>query len=289
MIHNVKNSVLNWKNQKVENIANSMYPKNGDALDKRSFGSGTLAQRATGIVDAINDTSDMFSNALGKRAPYLTIGEIAKEDWLGSTATGLLGSAGGAIRAIQNLVSGVDQEGVIIDCLGDVSGESSVEFTSNPMMFITNAVVDTRIRQPAKVSATIGISNYLADDILGDMVNTLTNAVGGIGNGLVNQLVNGGSTRAQAALYRLRWLMENGKPFTVYTPHGIYENMLIKSIKAKTNDTTMDMLYADIEFQEVILYTYYRDSEDELKKSSTPKRTSISSSKASSLSIRSFL
>ena len=123
MIHNVKNSVLNWKNQKVENIANSMYPKNGDALDKRSFGKGTDAQKATGIVDAINDTSDMFSNALGKRAPYLTIGEIAKEDWLGSTATGLLGSAGGAIRAIQNLVSGVDQEGVIIDCLGDVSGE----------------------------------------------------------------------------------------------------------------------------------------------------------------------
>lgn len=288
MIHNVRNSVLNWKNQKVENIANSMYPTNGDALDKRSFGKGSPAQQLTATVDAINDVSEMFSNALGKRSPYLTIGEIAKEDWLGGVSD-YLGSAGGAVRAIQNLVSGVDQEGVIIDCLGDVSGETSVEFTNNPMMFITNAVVDTRIRQPAKVTATIGISNYLSDDILGDMVNTLTNAVGGIGNGLINQLVNGGSTRAQAALYRLRWLMENGKPFTVHTPHGIYENMLIKSIKAKTDENTMDMLYADIEFQEVILYTYYRESVDELKKSSTPKRTAISDKKASSLSIRSFL
>lgn len=288
MIHNVRNSVLNWKNQKVENIANSLYPTNGDALDKRSFGKGTTAQQLTATVDAINDVSEMFSNALGKRSPYLTIGEIAKEDWLGGYSD-YLGSAGGAVRAIQNLVSGVDQEGVIIDCLGDVSGETSVEFTNNPMMFITNAVVDTRIRQPAKVTATIGISNYLSDDILGDMVNTLTNAIGGIGNGLINQLVNGGSTRAQAALYRLRWLMENGKPFTVHTPHGIYENMLIKSIKAKTDENTMDMLYADIEFQEVILYTYYRESVDELKKSSTPKRTAISSKKASSLSIRSFL
>lgn len=288
MIHNVRNSVLNWKNQKVENIANSMYPTNGDALDKRSFGKGTDAQKLTATVDAINDVSEMFSNALGKRSPYLTIGEIAKEDWFGGYSD-YLGSAGGAVRAIQNLVSGVDQEGVIIDCLGDVSGETSVEFTNNPMMFITNAVVDTRIRQPAKVTATIGISNYLSDDILGDMVNTLTNAIGGIGNGLINQLVNGGSTRAQAALYRLRWLMENGKPFTVHTPHGIYENMLIKSIKAKTDENTMDMLYADIEFQEVILYTYYRESVDELKKSSTPKRTAISDKKASSLSIRSFL
>jgi len=272
---NVRTTLLNAKMGAFGGIASALH--GADALDKRNDESSVKA--LTDTVSALNDVSDMFATALGVKAPYLTIGEIQASSWLDDSTYGQYASAagfGGAVRAIQNLVYGTEQQGVIIDCLGDVSGETSVEFTTNPMMYMTNGVVDTRIRQPAKVNAVVGISNYLADDILGDLLNVGTRALGNLGNGIVNQLLNGGSTRAQAALYRLRWLMENGKPFTLYTPHGTYENMLIKSIKPRTTDSTMDMLYADIEFQEVIMYTYYRSDVSELKKSSIPMRTSLS-------------
>lgn len=274
MLRNVRFSLLNGKFEANSGLATGLHGE--DSLDKRNQ-SGFKG--FTDSLDAVNDIASMFSRALGVKSPYLTIGEVPANDWLTNNQYGRLvgatGEIGGAIRAIQNIVDGEEQQGVIIDCLGDVSGESSVEFTSNPMMYITNGVIDSRIRQPARVNATIGISNYLADDILGDLLNIGVNALGNLGGGLVNQLMNGGSTRAQAALYRLRWLMENGKPFTVYTPHGLYENMLIKSIKPRTTEQSMDMLYADIEFQEVILYSYYRSDADELKKGSIPMRTAL--------------
>ena len=276
MKRNVRTNLLNYKMGVNSGLATSLHGE--DALDKRNDQDGF--KNFTDSIDAINDIADMFSGAFGVKSPYLTIGEISATNWLDTSTYGQLVNAsglGGAVRAVQNIIYGENQQGVIIDCLGDVSGESSVEFTSNPMMYITNGVVDTRIRQPARVNATIGISNYLADDILGDLLNVGTRALGNLGNGIVNQLLNGGQTRAQAALYRLRWLMENGKPFTVYTPHGMYENMLIKSIKPRTTDQSMDMLYADIEFQEAIMYTYYREDSAELKKSSIPMRTAINS------------
>lgn len=274
MKRNIRSSVLNSKAEVLSGIATGLHGQ--DSLDKRNADS---FKAFTDTINAVNDASDMFSGLFGIKAPYLTIGEIQQTDWLNTSTTGQYLTAagfGGAIRAVQNLIYGTEQQGVIIDCLGDVSGETSVEFTSNPMMYITNGVIDSRIRQPAKVNAVIGISNYLADDVLGDLLNVGTSALGGVGSGIVNQLLNGGQTRAQAALYRLRWLMENGKPFTLYTPHGVYENMLIKSIKPRTNDATMDMLYADIEFQEVIMYTYYRSSIVDLQKSSIPARTALS-------------
>lgn len=274
MLRNVRNSVLNWKFETNANMASALYP---GGLDKRD-GSSSFAQTISDTVDSINTVTDMFSRALGVKAPYLTIGEVPAGNWLGNYSSAL-GAIGGAVRAVQNIVDkDAGQEGVIIDCLGDVTGDSSVEFTSNPLMYVTNGVIDSRVRVPATVSATIGISNYLADNILGDLENTVLNSFGAAGSlvkGVVNQLVNGGQTRAQAALYRLRWLMENGKPFTVYTPHGIYENMLIKSIKPRTTDQSMDMLFADIEFKEAIMYTIYRQSDRELKDATTPPRVSI--------------
>ncbi len=271
MKRNVRNTVLNAKMGALSSIAEGLHGQ--DSLDKRNADG---FKDFTDTISAVNDAADMFSGLFGVKAPYLTIGEIQRTNWLDSSNTGKYLSAAGvgaSVRAVQNLVYGTEQQGVIIDCLGDVSGETSVDFTSNPMMYMTNGIVDTRIRQPARINAVVGISNYLADDVLGDLLNVGTRALGNLGSGVINQLLNGGATRAQAALYRLRWLMENGKPFTVYTPHGMYENMLIKSIKPRTTDTTMDMLYADIEFQEVILYSYYRESTTDLKKNTTPART----------------
>ena len=76
----------------------------------------------------------------------------------------------------------------------------------------------------------------------------------------IQMLAYEGHTRSQYALMKLRWLMENAMPFTVYTPHGIYENMLIKALNPRTDAEKMEMLYCDIEFQEILFYTPYSNT-----------------------------
>lgn len=254
----------------------------GNSLDKRNY-----AVRE-GLVDTINTASavaDTISNSLGNRSPYYIIGEIPEEAEWGKWSEKYLGAVGGAVRAVSKLVSGVAQEGVVIDCLGDVDGSSSVEFTQNPIMYVTNSVTDSRLRKPASVSAVIAVSNYLSDDILSETVNSIAGAAditgGWMTSVLTSNLFYGGNTRAQYALYRLRWLMENGVPFTVHTPHGIYENMLIKSIKPRTDDTKMDMLYATIEFEEIIMYTTYKQTASGKESPIMPARKAITGESAS--------
>ena len=178
----------------------------------------------------------------------------------------------GVVRAVSNAYNrwGTTQQGVIIDCLGDVSANMSVEFTTKPLVYLTNSVVDSRVRKPTVVNATVAISNYLADDALG---MTMNQAASWDPTGTLDvardELLYGGFTRAQYALYRLRWLMENGQPFTVYTPHGYYENMLIQSIKPKTDESNMDMLLCDITYQEAILAAPYLTNVDLVQRSAT--------------------
>lgn len=246
-----------------------------DGLDKRSSG-GSARQTASNVINTLNAVSDTISNALGNRNPYYIIGEISNdtEDWYEK----YLGGVGSAIRAVSKLIKGNSQEGVIIDCLGDVDGESSVEFTQNPVMYVTNGVTDSRLRKPYSVSAVVAVSNYLSDSVMDQVVGSTLGAfevTGGLLSQVNNALFYGGNTRAQYALYRLRWLMENGVPFTLHTPHGIYENMLIKSIKPRTDDAKMDMLYATIDFEEIIMYTTYKQTIDGKETPIMPARTSI--------------
>lgn len=247
-----------------------------DGLDKRN---SDMREGLSGVINTVSSVSDTISNALGNRNPYYIIGEVPNEDKLGSWAEKYLGSVGGAIRAVTKLVNGNKQEGVIIDCIGDVDGMSAVEFTQNPIMYVTNGVTDSRLRKPATVTAVVAVSNYLSDSILEEATNSLTRSLditgGWMTNVLTSNLFYGGNTRAQYALYRLRWLMENGIPFSVYTPHGIYENMLIKSIKPRTDATKMDMLYATIEFEEIIMYTTYQQTANGKEVPVMPARKAI--------------
>ena len=253
-----------------------------DALDKRNAG---MREGLSGLVNTVSSVSDTISNALGNRNPYYIIGEIPEEAEWGKWSEKYLGAVGGAVRAVSKLVNGVVQEGVIIDCLGDVDGESSVEFTQNPIMYVSNGITDSRMRKPATVTAVVAVSNYNSDSIIEQAVNSLAGAAditgGWMTNVLTSNLFYGGNTRAQYALYRLRWLMENGSPFTVHTPHGIYENMLIKSIKPRTDDTKMDMLYATIEFEEIIMYTTYKQTANGTETPKMPARTAVAEGKSS--------
>lgn len=250
-----------------------------DGLDKRNSG---IRETASNIINTVSSVADTISNALGNRNPYYIIGEVPNEGKASSWVEKYLGSVGaniGVVRAVTKLKDGNKQDGVIIDCLGDVDGSSSVEFTQNPIMYVTNGVTDSRLRKPATVNAVVAVSNYLADDALEEATNALARSVditgGWMTNVLTSNLFYGGNTRAQYALYRLRWLMENGIPFTVHTPHGIYENMLIKSIKPRTDAAKMDMLYATIEFEEIIMYTTYQQTTNGKEAPVMPARKAI--------------
>lgn len=277
MKRNLKNFSLNGAGTSLTNkLGSTLW--GDDALDKRSSGGG-LRQTVSNVVNTVSSVADTISNALGNRNPYYIIGEIPEEAQWGKTAEKYLGSVGSAVRAVSKLYNGVVQEGVIIDCLGDVDGESSVEFTQNPIMYVTSGVTDSRMRKPATVTAIVAVSNYMSDSVLEEITDSVASAIDVTGGWatkmLTSNLFYGGNTRAQYALYRLRWLMENGKPFTVYTPHGIYENMLIKSIKPRTDESKMDMLYATIEFEEIIMYTTYKQTIDGKETPKMPARTAI--------------
>lgn len=231
-----------------------------EGLDKNA--QGALAAGASvvrEVIDTVKDISDSVENLLGARAPMYIIGQIEKDKedslskWAPSALTGL-------VRAVA-LAEGNEQEGVIIDGIGDANGTFSVDFSSNPNVFRSSSIVDNRVRRPSTLRMTVLVSNYLNDDISGTVSDAISSLdPTGLFGDYVNILAHNGNTRAQEALYKLRWLMENAKPFTVHTPHGIYENMLIKSIQPQTNDRTMDMLYCDVEFEEIIFYAPYSSS-----------------------------
>lgn len=239
---------------------------NEDALDKRST-ENSLWAKAVKIIDAAKDVSETIANGLGVRSPYFVIGEIPKKAGVKTIWSSQDRAALGVIRAVtmdySMIMGGNEQEGVIIDCLGDVGAEMSVEFTQRPIFYQSSTVIDSRIRKPVIVKATVAVSNHLSDDIKGQALTQAANldATGAL-ELAKNELLYGGNTRAQYALYKLRWLMENGRPFTVYTPHGYYENMLIQSIRPQTNETTMEMLLAEITFQEAIMTAPYGTKEE---------------------------
>lgn len=244
------NGVLSSTNK----VGNYLYP---DGLDKRT----TSLRQTANVVDVVKDVANSITNAIGGRSPMYIIGEIYTGYSVGDKLKDWLPETEDLVRAVSRANYGVKQEGVIIDGLGDMNGTMSVEFTSNPTYFMNSTTTDQRYRKPTTLRMTVMVSNYLTDNIAGDVLNGVSalDPTGLLSN-VSNVLLRGGNTRAQTALYKLRWLMENGEPFSVYTPHGIYENMLIKSIKPTTDASKMDMLYCDIEFQEMLFYVPYTEN-----------------------------
>lgn len=229
---------------------------NFSSLDKRNLKAGNEVLEAINIGKTIVDAT---SNALGLRSPYYIIGEVKASDdysWAG-LADNALGT-GSFVRAVTNTKT--TQEGIIIDCLGDVDGKWGVDMTTNPVFYGSTTVTDSRVRQPAELTAEVAISNYLNDNIIASAVAGAAAFAGSLGTSIANTILYNGNTRAQRGLYKLIYLMENGIPFKVYTPHGIYDNMLIDSIRVKTDDKSMEMLYATLTFKEVIMARpYYSD------------------------------
>jgi len=262
-------------------LTNTLYGST-DALDKRN--PSAFANIVSGI-DTAKDVAETIANAAGIRSPYFIIGEIPNDPSPQYIWSSYDKAALGVIRAVSNSVRnwGLKQEGVIIDCLGEITANMSVEFTTKPLVYLSNSVIDSRIRKPVTVKATVAVSNYLADDAFGMAMNQAAawDPTGAL-EFTMNYLLYDGNTRAQYALYKLRWLMENGEPFTVYTPHGYYENMLITSLVPRTDDKNLDMLLCDITYQEAIMAAPY--STDDKLAARTATRYSVDPSKTESVS-----
>lgn len=256
------NNLLNSSTAFSTNKANSN--KLSDANDWNKAGARTQST----VLSAADDYMDSLANAMGFRSPYYTIGEIPSN--MESKISQYLGDGfGNMIRAISETYEDVKgyingekksgQTGIIIDGFGDISANVDIEFTSNPVLYTSSTMTDGRMRTPNKVTMKVYVSNYYTDNIVGSWLNDLKakNEFLGLTVDIANLFLNGGNTRAQQALYGLRRLQERGKPFTLYTPHGVYENMLIKSLKPKTTASNLEMLECDIVFQEMIMYVPY--------------------------------
>lgn len=227
-------------------LGNMLY--NGD-FDKNNQG---LYGTVTSIATTVTNWAEEISKLAGTRNPMYMIGDVAESIIGEENSKYLPDQAKGLVRAISQFTDGVKQQGVIIDGIGDIAAEISVEMPKNPFLYRSSGITDQRVRSPNVVKMRVMVSNYLQDGISDIIVDALS---GLDPTGLTKNLLSeGGNTRAQQALYKLRYIQETGIPFTVHTPHGIYEQMLIKSIRPRTNATNMDMLDAEIEFVEVLMY-----------------------------------
>lgn len=225
-----------------------------DAFDKNK---GNSLLGVANYVDIATDVASEISNALGYRAPMYTIGEIPVEG-TEEVSKWLPDSLGNVVRAIGDAVTkgGSKQDGVIIDGIEDFSGSFKMDLPKNAMLYRSSGLTDQRVRTPCECKMKVYVSNYLSDDLLGSITNQITalDPTGLLGKVADNLLRSGGNTRAQNALYKLRSIQETGKPFRVYTPHCVYENMIIKDITISTDADTMDTLVAEITFVELLMY-----------------------------------
>lgn len=255
----IQPEAINGTMSSLSTLTSQAYPA---GLDKRApTYTVNDANTANTVIDTVTNTFDAISNAAGVRSPMYVIGEIPQETAaMFSESTYTPDALSGLIRAVGSF-AGNTQDGVIIDGLGNVDGTFAVEFTSSPAFYKTNNIVDQRYRVPTKLTMVVMVSDFLNDNIIGSTIDMATGYVGSdLTQYVENVLAYGGLTRSQYALTKLRYLMENAMPFTVYTPHGIYENMLIKSLKPKTDADKMSMLYCTVEFQEVLYYTPYSNT-----------------------------
>lgn len=149
------------------------------------------------------------------------------------------------------------QYGVQVDAIMDYQGEMSVTLTKNPVQ--KNAdISDHRIPQPKTLILELGVSN----DVVSSLVGNIKRVAGGFAS-LIGQSIN---DRRILTYNNFEDLMLRGQPFTVLTPHGIYENMLITKIRPHSTLETQGLFYGTIELQELITF-------DEVKNQSTsPQR-----------------
>ena len=206
-------------------------------------------------INAIQNTLTDLSNALGVKDNMYVIGKIDNtvedysNDWIGRQMAGIASKVSTAISYWTG--GGNGQTGVIIDGFDNFRGDISVALPDNPVMYDTS-VTDQVVRNPNRITMRVYVDLMHTDDVVQNIIQSVADSFGGLPGMLLNAATGNKLNRVQKALNDLQWIQENGRPFKVYTPHKVYDNMMIEKI-APLNDQKMnEILAADITFKEII-------------------------------------
>lgn len=231
----------------------------GNFASKALFGNSSFLRndergidKVTGAISNIKEILTDLSSALGVKNNMYVIGRYetdTKQDFLDRLVSPITSAYS---RAVSYWGGGEkDQTGVIIDGFDNFKGDISVALPDNPVMYQTS-VTDQVVRNPNRISMRVYVDLVHSDDIVQNIMQSVANSLGGLGGTLMNAISGNTMNRVQKALSGLQWIQENGNPFKVYTPHKVYENMMIEKI-APINDQKMnEILAADITFKEIV-------------------------------------
>lgn len=231
----------------------------GNKLSTSVFGNSSFLRndergvdKVAGAISNIQDILTDLSSAAGVKNNMYVIGryeEDEKKDFWGRLASPITTAWSRAVSYWG--FGGNSQTGVIIDGFDNFKGDISVALPDNPVMYDTS-VTDQVVRNPNRVSMRVYVDLMHTDDVVQNILQSFANSFGGLSGTIMNAVTGEKMNRAQKALNNLQWIQENGRPFKVYTPHKVYENMMIERI-APINDQKMnEMLVADITFKEII-------------------------------------
>lgn len=205
-----------------------------------------------GGIAAVQETLADLSNALGVKNNMHVIGRYEEEkesDFLRRLVSPITTTYS---RAVSYWGLGEDsQDGVIIDGYDNFRGDISVALPEIPVMYDT-AITDQVVRNPNSVSMRVYVDLIHSDDVFQNIVQSLANNLGGLAGNILNAVTGETMNRAQKALNNLQRIQEYGKPFKVYTPHKVYENMMIEKISPVNDQKMNEILAADITFKEIV-------------------------------------
>lgn len=227
----------------------------------------SVDKSVSGIEQAVNIASDI-GNALGIKNNMYKIGEIPADfakvqgsGWWGTRAANAVNSmVGTTVTALSYWFNNDGyQQGVIIDGFDNFKGDINVALPDNPVIYHT-AVTDNIVRNPNRLTMRVYVDLMHSDDLVQNLKQQAIDAFGSIGQialaGLGHQM-----NRAQQALSSLQWIQENGRPFKVYTPHKVYDNMMIERIQPVNDQKMNEILAADITFKEIVFATSLGDAD----------------------------
>ena len=231
----------------------------GNFASRTLFGNSSFLRNDERGIDKVSSAISNIQNILtdlsgaaGVKNNMYVIGryeEDEKKDFLGRLVSPVTNAYS---RAVSYWGGGKeDQTGVIIDGFDNFKGDLGVALANQPVMFSAD-VTDHRVRTPNTLTMRVYVDLVHSDDVVQNIMQSVANSLGGLGGTLLNAISGNTLNRAQKALSGLQWIQENGKAFKVYTPHKVYENMMIERI-APINDQKMnEILAADITFKEII-------------------------------------
>ncbi|MDY3907201.1 MAG: hypothetical protein SOZ42_00925 [Candidatus Enterosoma sp.] len=195
-----------------------------------------------GKVQFIKNQFQQIESMLGSKSQVLLIGALQNKNALDQIANNFM-SIGDDLA--NSLSTEYKQDGVPVDAIVDYQGEMSVTLTKNPVQKKAD-VSDHRIPQPKTLVVELGVSNDVVSDLLGQGKKVVAGYASLLGYNLDDKRI--------VTYKKFEELMLRGQPFTVATPHGIYENMLITRVKPHTTLETEGLFYGTVEFQELIFF-----------------------------------